>query len=176
MNDENKPLNNNENNKTTGSKENAATNTGKASETPHNDRHNGETQTDNRPTGKPSTLQDKWCNFLVAIGLLGVIVTGAYNIFYIPEEKAPAEKVLQAEPMEEAEEEGEPIDEDLMPLPPVKQATPADTLKEVSEEKLKEDSLHALPADTAAIHPTPSHTEEKKHKNTKTHADSMTTH
>lgn len=183
MNDENKPLNGAEDHKALNSQENAAPNAGKASEAPRNNTEKDETETDNRPTGKPSTLQDKWCNFLVAIGLLGVIAVGAHNIFHIPEETMPAEQAPLAEPTEEAEDEGELIDEELMPLAPAKETTPVDTLQEALEEGLNNDSLHALPADTTTIHPVSSHIEEKKHKEEKaahekkrTHADSTATH
>lgn len=183
MNNENKPLNDAEDHKVLNSQENAAPNAGKASEAPRNNTEKEETEADNRPTGKPSTLQDKWCNFLVAIGLLGVIAVGAHNIFHIPEETMPAEQAPLAEPMEEAEKEGELIDEELMPLPPAKETTPVDTLQEASEEGLNNDSLHALHADTTTIHPASSHTQEKKHKEEeaahekkRTHADSTATH
>lgn len=134
MNDENKPLNDAEDNKALDSQENAVPNAEKASEAPRNNTEEEETEVNNRPTGKPSTLQDKWCNFLVAIGLLGVIAVGAHNIFHIPEETMPAEQAPLAEPTEEAEDEGELIDEELMPLPPAKETTPVDTLQEASEE------------------------------------------
>ncbi len=183
MNDENKPLNDAEDNKALDSQENAVPNTEKASEAPRNNTEKEETEANNRPTGKPSTLQDKWCNFLVAIGLLGVIAVGAHNIFHIPEETMPAEQAPLAEPTEEAEDEGELIDEELMPLPPAKETTPVDTLQEASEEDLNNDSLHALPADTTTMHPVSSHTEENKHKEEEAahkkkqvHADSTATH
>ena len=118
MNDENKPLNDAEDNKALDSQENAVPNAEKASEAPRNNTEKEEMEANNGPTGKPSTLQDKWCNFLVAIGLLGVIAVGAHNIFHIPEEAMPAEQAPLAEPIEEAEDEGELIDEELMPLPP----------------------------------------------------------
>ena len=153
MNDENKPLNDAEDNKALDSQENAVPNAEKASEAPRNNTEKEKTEANNRPTGKPSTLQDKWCNFLVAIGLLGVIAVGAHNIFHIPEETMPAEQAPLAEPIEEAEDEGELIDEELMPLPPAKETTPVDTLQEASEENLNNDSLHALPADTTTMHP-----------------------
>lgn len=161
MNDENKPLNDAEDNKALDSQENAVPNAEKASEAPRNNTEKEETEANNRPTGKPSTLQDKWCNFLVAIGLLGVIAVGAHNIFHIPEETMPAEQAPLAEPTEEAEDEGELIDEELMPLPPAKETSPVDTLQEASEEDLNNDSLHALPADTTTMPPVSSHRREQ---------------
>ena len=162
MNDENKPLNDAEDNKALDSQENAVPNAEKANEAPHNNTEKEETEANNRPTGKPSTLQDKWCNFLVAIGLLGVIAVGAHNIFHIPEETMPAEQAPLAEPTEEAEDEGELIDEELMPLPPAKETTPVDT---------------------TTMHPASSHTQEKKHKKEEAahekkqaHADSTARH
>lgn len=137
----------------------------------------------NIPTGKPVSRQDKYCNVLVLIGLLIVIAVGAHNIFRIPAEDTPSKDLQPAELMEETEEEGEPIDEEMMPSTPQNTTVAIDTLTNVDAEELDGDSLSIEPSDTTTISTISSHTgESKPHKEHEAshakqeHSDSTSTH
>ena len=119
--------------------------------TPPNNEHEKEGKAEENVQGKPATKQDKWCNVLTLIGLLAVIAVGAHNIFRLPAEEEPTEEVQPAETMEETEDAGEPIDEDLMPPAAQDKPVATDTATNATDEDLYGDSLYLALPDTTHV-------------------------
>lgn len=130
------------------------------------DRKNESTEEAYSTQGRPITKQDRWCNRLVFIGLIGVILAGGYNIFSVSTAEAASGPVQEAETVEEETESGEPIDEELMPPTATEERIVADTLNDDIEEELGGDSLDVAVPDTATHHATehPSHNSENNNR------------
>lgn len=119
--------------------------------------------------GRPITKQDRWCNRLVFIGLIGVILFGGYHIFSTSTAEAATEPALEAETAEEDDiERGEPIDEESMPPTATEERIVADTLNDDFGDEFNSDSLDMVIPDTATHHATEhsSHSNENNKQHT----------